>query len=493
MKNFTKTLLPAIALSLGIFANASAQKMYWANPGVNKIQRADIDGSNVEDLIDKTGAPLGFGPNGIAIDATNSKMYWTNRDNAANASIHRSDLDGSNEENLITTGLNNPEEIALDVPSGKMYWADSGTNKIQRANLDGSSVEDLITGVNGARGMDLDLTSGKMYFTDTGTFKVARADLDGSNVEDLVTGLAGPQSVALDLTAGKMYYIESENFKIHRANLDGSSTETLKSGIFSLARIAVDSPNGKMYWTEGNSHKIQRANLNGSSTEDLVTGLSFPKGIALGPDDTPLSVELNSFSARQIENSISLTWSTASETENEGFNIYRKTNESNFIQIASHKSHRELQGQGNTSIETFYTFVDNSELQSGELYTYVVSDVETNGLETKHEEMAQSVFFEATQNQSVKRFKLAQNFPNPFNPNTTISFTLAKDSNVSLKIYNENGGFVKELTSGFSHEGSHSINWNGTDQNGNLVSSGTYFYKIEAGNFVQTNKMILLK
>ncbi len=306
-----------------------------------------------------------------------------------------------------------------------------------------------------ALGLGLTLASNsfaeKIYWTDFGTDKIQRSDLDGSNVTDLVTGLISPYGIALDLT------------------------------------------NSKIYWTDDGTNKIQRSDLDGSNVTDIVTGLNQPSGIALDlTPDAPLSVELNSVQARQIENSISLTWSTASETENEGFNVYRKNGENNFVQIASHKSHKELKGQGNTSVETFYTFVDNSKLESGELYTYIISDVETNGAETKHEEMAQSISFEA-KTQEVKRFELAQNFPNPFNPSTTISYTLANDSKVSLKIYNENGGFVKELKNGFTNEGSHSAQWDGTDSFGNQVSSGTYFYKLSAGIFSQTNKMVLLK
>ena len=69
-------------------------------------------------------------------------MYWT--DTGADK-IQRSNLDGSGVEDLVTTGLDWPSGIALDVSGGKMYWTDYGTNKIQRSNLDGSGVEDLVT------------------------------------------------------------------------------------------------------------------------------------------------------------------------------------------------------------------------------------------------------------------------------------------------------------------------------------------------------------
>jgi len=69
-------------------------------------------------------------------------MYWTD---LLAAKIQRADLDGANVEDLVTTGLSAPEGIALDLASGKMYWTDGGTDKIQRADLDGANVEDLVT------------------------------------------------------------------------------------------------------------------------------------------------------------------------------------------------------------------------------------------------------------------------------------------------------------------------------------------------------------
>ena len=76
------------------------------------------------------------------VSSGGGKMYWIDW---GTDKIHRADLDGSNVEDLITTGLRWPSGIALDVGGGKMYWTEDGTNKIQRASLDGSQVEDLVT------------------------------------------------------------------------------------------------------------------------------------------------------------------------------------------------------------------------------------------------------------------------------------------------------------------------------------------------------------
>ena len=95
------------------------------------------------------------GPFGIALDVNSDKMYWTNSDK-----IQRSNLDGTNVEDLVTTGLRDPVGIALDVGTKKMYWSDSEAGKVQRSNLDGTNVEDLVTGLRGPFGIALD-TSGR--------------------------------------------------------------------------------------------------------------------------------------------------------------------------------------------------------------------------------------------------------------------------------------------------------------------------------------------
>ena len=127
------------------------------------------------------------------------KMYWTDPDTAK---IQRADLDGMNVEDLVTTGLDAPLGIALDVAGGKMYWVHQLPGKIQRADLDGMNVADLVTGLSGLVGIALDVAWGKMYWTDTGPGKIQRADLDGMNVVDLVTtGVTNPVFIALDIRA----------------------------------------------------------------------------------------------------------------------------------------------------------------------------------------------------------------------------------------------------------------------------------------------------
>ena len=244
-------------------------QMYWTSAG--RIQRANLDGSNIEDLV--TG--LGW-TRDLALDVAGGKMYWT----TGAGRIQRANLDGSNIEDLVT-GLDFPVHLALDVARGKMYWSNAG--RIQRANLDGSNIEDLVTGLDSPSGPVLDVVGGKMYWTSVG--RIQRANLDGSNIEDLVTGF-NTHGLALNVVGGKMYWADYSSVTIRRTNLDGSNTEDLVTGLDSPpSDFALDVVGGKMYWTgywrDYRSGTILRTNLDGSNIEDLVTGLDSPSGLAL--------------------------------------------------------------------------------------------------------------------------------------------------------------------------------------------------------------------
>jgi len=105
----------------------------------------------------------------------------------------------------------------------------------------------------------------------------------------------------------------------------------------------------------------------------------------------------------------------------------------------------------------------------------------------------QNVVVETDEILIPKITKLYQNFPNPFNPSTTIKYSLKEDSKVKLNIYNIKGQKIKQLVNDQLAAGQHSVVWNGADNNNKSVSSGIYFYKLKTYNFEKTKKMILMK
>lgn len=100
---------------------------------------------------------------------------------------------------------------------------------------------------------------------------------------------------------------------------------------------------------------------------------------------------------------------------------------------------------------------------------------------------------EEINNITPTEFNLENNYPNPFNPSTTINYTIPKGENVRLEIYNSLGEIVNTLLDGYKDAGNHSIFWNGKDSNGNSLSSGIYFYRLINSSNTISKKMIMLK
>ena len=258
-------------------ASASQQwKLYWTDNDTNRIQRANLDGSQRENLVYIRNSY----PYDIALDVAGGKMYWT-----ALGSIRRANLDGSRIEKLVSFVIGSDNwlyGIALDVAGGKMYW--TAGRKIQRANLDGSAVEDLVTtGLSRLYGIALDVASDKMYWT--AGRKIQRANLDGSAVEDLVTtGLSRSYGIALDVASDKMYWTDRSTGDIQCASLDGSYIEKL-ANTREPTDIALDVAGGKMYWADTYRSHNYSANLDGSGVKEFPTSSSRwgeSYGIALG-------------------------------------------------------------------------------------------------------------------------------------------------------------------------------------------------------------------
>jgi len=184
-------------------------------------------------------------------------------------------------------------------------------------------------------------------------------------------------------------------------------------------------------------------------------------------------VELVSFNASVNENSVTLSWITATELNNSGFEIERTLLGSEFEKVGF------VPGHG-TSTETHsYSFVDQS-LAAGS-YAYRLKQIDLDGTY----EYSNIVNVEII---TPIEFELSQNYPNPFNPSTTIKFSIPEGSQVSLKIYNSLGQEIKILVNQFMEAGIHNVNFNAVGLN-----SGMYFYRLDAGEFTQVRKMTLIK
>ncbi len=185
-------------------------------------------------------------------------------------------------------------------------------------------------------------------------------------------------------------------------------------------------------------------------------------------------VELASFNASASGNTVSLNWATASELNNSGFQIERQAENSVWENAGF------VEGHGTISSTQYYSFIDGN-LKQGK-YSYRLKQIDYNG-SSKYYELGETI-----ETGVISNFELSQNYPNPFNPVTVISWQLPVSSHVTLKVYDLLGKEAAVLVNGEKQAGSYQTEFNATS-----LPSGTYFYTIQAGNFVQTKKMILLK
>ena len=191
-------------------------------------------------------------------------------------------------------------------------------------------------------------------------------------------------------------------------------------------------------------------------------------------------VELSSFTATLLETSVKLNWTTASELNNRGFEIERFSSSLG----NSWKKIAFIQGKGTTTEVSNYQYLDDFKNFSIKgVVKYRLKQIDFDGMYEYSDIIEVNVDFFPDQ------YVLYQNFPNPFNPITTIRFGLPDNVKVTLKVYDILGQEVAAIINNKEMEaGIHKINWEPTN-----YASGIYFYQIRARNYIAQKKMILLK
>jgi hypothetical protein len=186
-------------------------------------------------------------------------------------------------------------------------------------------------------------------------------------------------------------------------------------------------------------------------------------------------VELVSFKAEVVQNSIQLNWQTATETNNMGFDIERSMDGTNYEVIGF------IKGKGTCTENTDYSYIDQSLPSFGTVY-YRLKQFDFDGT-TEY-----SHVIEVEYAALPTEFELSQNYPNPFNPSTTIRFALPQQVRVSLIVYDALGSEVETIINREVEAGYHKLEWNASK-----YSSGMYIYRLTAGDFTSVKKMMILK
>ena len=473
--------------------------LYWVTDG--KIQRADLDGANIEDVIHQENREI----RRLAIDPTNGKIYWSERTNG----IFRADLsDGTNIEHLVKTdvGYYAGGRIALDVTGNQMYWTNSETNSIFRANLDGTDAKEILKLIAGNPvDIALDISDGKMYWTQwRGNASISRANLDGSNVELLInTSEIG--DIALDVANNKMYWTNGFD-SIGMANLDGTNVTNFETPDYTTGGITLNLSNSTMYWIDGEGSEIRRGNLDGSQQRTIIKSASF-SDIALGTvvvssqPETPSDPPPATYPAWDVN-------------EDGNTDIIDLVAVAAAIGSSSPENPRlDVNGDGNVNIQDLILVASHLGESSEPAAPVIIAlpgrlspETLQQGLNLLHSQSDGSLGFQraiANLEQLLatvqpKKTALLANYPNPFNPETWIPYQLAKPASVSVTIYGVNGKLIRTLTLGYQaagvyHTRTRAAYWDGKNEIGETVASGVYFYTLTAGDFTATRRMLIRK
>ena len=188
----------------------------------------------------------------------------------------------------------------------------------------------------------------------------------------------------------------------------------------------------------------------------------------------PVPVELVSFKGEYINSQVIITWETATEIMNYGFDLERSVNSNGWNKIAF------IPGNGNSNSPKYYNYTD-TDLKSAGVFKYRLKQIDTDGSYDYSNEISVNV-------NKPDKFLLEQNYPNPFNPNTRIFYSIPAKAFVIINIYDVLGNEVATLINEEKNEGRYEVLFNA-----NGISSGIYYYRMQANEFVDVKKMIILK
>jgi hypothetical protein len=231
--------------------------------------------------------------------------------------------------------------------------------------------------------------------------------------------------------------------------------------------------------------------LSSDGNTAIVGGYGDSSGVGAAwvfTHDAPLPIQLANFTATIVNgNDVRLDWTTVSETNNYGFEIQRSPENENTYSTLPNSF---IPGHGTTNEPQHYMFIDSSAYAAR--WYYRLRQIDLDGTVHFSDGVSVNILTGVSQQGIPEKFALSQNYPDPFNPTTTIRYQLPQAAHVTLKIYNVLGQEVATLVDGVQDAGYRSIMWNAVN-----VSSGVYFYRITAAagttTFADVRKMLVVK
>ena len=237
-----------------------------------------VDGGAIYALVGASPQRFASGvDNALNIAVGGGKVYWTEKTGESGGTINSANLNGSGVTELASI-FATPMGIAVDVTNSKLYWTNSA-GRIQSANLNGSRITNVIPG-GLETPMDLALAGGNAYWTQGGNVRFV--NLRGTKqIRNISTGTDTAGSLAIG--GGKVYWTETTGGSggtVNSANLNGTGATELASILAAPVGIAVDGARSKLYWSNARG-RIQSANLDGSGIKNVVSGLGSPGELVL--------------------------------------------------------------------------------------------------------------------------------------------------------------------------------------------------------------------
>ena len=436
----------------------------------------------------------------IAVDASNSKVYWTEKTGERRGTINSANLDGTNATTLATI-LAVPMGIVVDTAGSKLYWTNA-RGRIQCANLNGSGIQNVLQDLSGPK--DIVVSNGFIYWTEGGN-SVRRVNISGEKiVQDIAANLGTVGGLAVG--SGKVYWTEmtaAGGGTINSANADGTDATVLTSVLATPMGIAVDTVGSKLYWTNARG-RVQRANLNGSGIQNVVEGLGSPGDIVLSNSisapmtttpTTPTTVSYAKYDVNKdgtVDNTDAGLVIDALGTRNAAYDV-NGDGAVDFLDVVLVFDNRDDNVAGAPTI----VGMKLSAVQIDIIQEQIELLIATND----RSPAAMRVLIYLQQLLATARPEKTQlfaNYPNPFNPETWIPYELATDTHMRITIYNTQGVVIRTLQFGHQSAGYYTgrdraAYWDGRNALGEQVASGLYFYQLETDEMSSLRKMVILK
>ena len=398
-----------------------------------------------------------------------SIFVWEGQPNGANYSglFIKNFLESNNRESLYLTTAELPRPMtgfdAVFLSFGN--WGINGSTYTALTNDNAETIVDYLQSggylyLDGGDALGFDQASNTTLHNLLGISSAS----DGIANNTPVTNLTGRSGT---LTEGMLFTSNSQQTNNYIDFFVPNSSGQVAFNEATVGNVAIQNIGGFGQRTFCFSYALGKLNDSAfpSTKENLLSQI-------LGFFDITVPVELKSFTGSSTNGNVTLNWSTATETNNLIFEIERRKENSDFVLIGF------VEGKGTTTETQEYSYIDRN-VTTGK-YLYRIKQIDFDGTF----EYSNEIEVDA----APVSFSLEQNYPNPFNPSTKISYSIPQKSFVTIKIFNSLGEEISQLVNEEKEAGRYEVNFEANNH-----SSGVYFYKIEAGDFVDIKKMIFLK